>query len=360
MNSKVKINSFFNNLQFLVFIVVGFINAPIIMKKLGLDDYGIWVFIMSILSYSSVLYLGFGQSVVKYTSEYSAKNDYGSANSVLGTVFSFYSIIGLLAFTIGSLIAFILPNITKIPNGNEIQYQIAMVIVSFQIAFLFPSSVFGAILMAKQKYVYLSCARMIAHIVNFLVVFFTPKEHFSIIFLSFVFLITTTVSHGFDILLVKLTEKEFKVSFKNFSHDRFRQLFSFSMHSFLIVLSDKMIEATDTIVIGIFLNPAAVALYSVPQRLIQYLRQLLMKSSDVLFPHFSMLLAKKESQQIKDSWLSGYRLSLAIGTCISTVYLVYGGVFQTLWMGEEFHSMHKVLIILALGFLINQPITNSF
>lgn len=361
MNSKVKINSLFNNLQFIVFIIVGIINAPYILRKLGLVDYGIWVFIMSILSYSSVLYLGFGQSIIKYTSEYTAKKDYNSANTVLGTVFTFYSFIGAIAFTIGCTIAYLLPNLIDIPVGKETQYQFAMVIVSFQISFLFPASVFGGILMAKQKYVYTSSARIIAHLANLSVVVFTPEKYFTIIFLALVFMLTTTISHSFDIIMSKLTEKELKVSFKNFDPKMFKKLFSFSIYSFLIVLSDKMIELTDSIIIGIFLNPAAVALYSVPQRLVNYLRMLLMKSSEVLFPHFSMLLAKNENEKIKDSWLKGYKLSLAIGTCITVVYLTYGGIFQVLWMQKtEFYEMHKILIILSLGFLLNQPMTNAF
>lgn len=361
MNSKVKINSLFNNLQFLVFIIVGIINAPYILGKLGLVDYGIWVFIMSILSYSSVLYLGFGQSVIKYTSEFTAKKDYESANTVLGTVFTFYTFIGAIAFTLGCIVAYLLPNLIAIPEGKEIQYQVAMVIVSFQISFLFPTSVFGGILMAKQKYVYTSSARIIAHLTNLAVVILTPSQYFTIIFLALVFMLTTTISHGFDIIMAKLTEKELKVSFRNFDPKMFKKLFSFSIYSFLIVLSDKMIELTDTIIIGIFLTPAAVALYSVPQRLVNYLRMLLMKSSEVLFPHFTMLLAKNKKDQIKDSWLNGFKLSLAIATCITVVYLTYGGIFQVLWMQkEEFQDMHKILIILSLGFLLNQPMTNSF
>lgn len=360
MNSKVKINSLFNNAQFLVYTVVGFINAPIIISKLGKTDYGIWVFIMSMLSYSSVLYLGFGQSVIKYTSQYTAKNDYKSANSVLGTVFTFYTFIGIIAFILGCSVAYVLPNLIDIPDGKAIQYQVAMVIVSFQVSFLFPASVYGGVLMAMQKYVYTSSARIVTHLINFSIILFTPKEHFTIIFLAFVFMITTTISQTFDIIMVKVTEKNLVISFKNFKRDMFKKLFSFSIYSFLIVLSDKMIELTDTIIIGVFLNPVAVTMYSVPQRLIQYLRMLLMKSSEVLFPHFSMLLAKNKTNEIKESWLNGFRLSLAIGTCITVVYLTYGGIFQALWMGDDFKEMHKVLIILSLGFLLNQPMTNAF
>jgi O-antigen/teichoic acid export membrane protein len=173
-------------------------------------------------------------------------------------------------------------------------------------------------------------------------------------------MITTTISHLSDILLVHFTEKNLKVSLKNFSAERFKHLFSFSIHSFLIVLSDKLIELTDTVIIGVFMNPVAVALYSVPQRLVQYLRMLLTKSSEVLFPHFSGLCAQNRHDDIRETWLSGYRISCAIAACISVVYVTYGDVFQVLWMGEQFRDMYKILVILSLGFLLNQPITGSF
>jgi O-antigen/teichoic acid export membrane protein len=72
----------------------------------------------SLNSYFSVLDLGYGGSITKFVAHYRAKRDAASLNEILSTLFSLFTIIGVVAYVIFALVAFRLTaaTITLLPT----------------------------------------------------------------------------------------------------------------------------------------------------------------------------------------------------------------------------------------------------
>ena len=68
---KVAIKSaFYNVAGFAVSLIAGFVAAPIIVYKLGVNVYGVYSFIVALIGFTSILDFGFSSAIVKFLSQY--------------------------------------------------------------------------------------------------------------------------------------------------------------------------------------------------------------------------------------------------------------------------------------------------
>mgnify|MGYP002663486490 CR=1 FL=1 len=59
----------------LVQIIIGVIYTPIMLRLLGQSEYGLYQLVYSVVSYLSLLSLGFGSSYLRFYSRYKAQED---------------------------------------------------------------------------------------------------------------------------------------------------------------------------------------------------------------------------------------------------------------------------------------------
>ena len=72
--------------------------TPIVLHRLGNEQYGIWAFlgIFSVLGYFSLLDMGMQGTAIKYIAEFHAKNDSKSLNQVINSVIFFFLAVGFV------------------------------------------------------------------------------------------------------------------------------------------------------------------------------------------------------------------------------------------------------------------------
>jgi O-antigen/teichoic acid export membrane protein len=357
---SVRGNSIVNTVGFVVVTVLSFVLTPITFAKLGQVDYGIWVFVISLLSYSSILYLGFGTTLVRYVAKYVAEADYDELGRLTGTVLVAYLLLGIATLLVAIGIAIALPFVIDLPRESQWMYQAAVIVVGVQLGIAFPFNVYGGILIGMQRYFVINAARIAGAVLTFVGIVLISRETANVLYLSLLFLLSGMVENFTYLISARRTFPKIPVRLGDCDFRGMKHLVGFSVSSLFVLISDKIVELTDTLVVGMVLGPAAVALYSIPQRLVQYLQMLALKASEVFLPRISELHARNDHDAISESWFTGYRYMLALCFPIGLVFLFYGDVFQVLWMGETFRQMHTVLIVLTVAYFFHMPISAAF
>ena len=77
--------------------IIGIFYTPYLTRMLGQSEYGLYSLVASVISYLTILDLGFGNAIIVYTSKYLAKNDKENENKLHGMFFIIYVIIGIIA-----------------------------------------------------------------------------------------------------------------------------------------------------------------------------------------------------------------------------------------------------------------------
>ena len=331
--------------------IVGLIMMPFVIHHLGDVKYGIWVLIMNFTGYLGLLDLGVSGSIVKYVAEFKARNDRDGLNEVCSTAFHIYLICGVIAFVIATIIAFHFVPFFKIPLEQLSEAKYVTLIVGLQIGLTLPLGFFSGYMRGIQRYDLIAIIRMTFLLIRSLfIVVFLLMGH-GLVSLALIHLASTILSGAVRIAYVYRTNPDLKLKILLINKEKVRLLGHYSLFLFLYYLATRMIFAMDSLIIGYYLSAAAVTFYAIPQRLIDYVRILIM-ATGVVQPTVSHFNAEGKIDKIQSLLISGTKYSLMIALPVGASYVFVGEEFVTLWIGPRYASMtYPVLVILTFGII---------
>jgi O-antigen/teichoic acid export membrane protein len=138
---------------------------------------------------------------------------------------------------------------------------------------------------------------------------------------------------------------------------RFREVTSLSVYMLAIDWSRKLNFSIDTLVIGIFMNTSAVAIWSVGQRLAQATQRLTNQLNEMLFPTIVHNDASARLDRLQSLLLVGTRLSLATVVPIGGVLILIASPLVRAWVGPDFDA--SVVVVQLLAFTVIVRVGNA-
>ena len=81
--------------------IVGLLYTPFMLRMMGQNEYGLYSLVASIVAYLTVLDLGFGNAIIRYTAKFRTEGKVKEQYEMFGMFILLYSGIGLIAFCIG-------------------------------------------------------------------------------------------------------------------------------------------------------------------------------------------------------------------------------------------------------------------
>ena len=144
---------------FIIFLnaFVGLLYTPYMIRMLGQSEYGLYSLAASVIAYLTILDFGFGNAIVRYTAKYRAEGKEEEQYAMFGVFTIVYSAIGILVLAIGSILLF---NINSI-FGDTLTFEELettrklIILMLFNLAVGFPLGIFGSIITAYEKFIFL-------------------------------------------------------------------------------------------------------------------------------------------------------------------------------------------------------------
>ena len=154
--NQLKAGALLNYIVILLNLVVGLLYTPFMLRMMGQSEYGLYSLVASIISYLTVLDLGIGNAVIRYTAKYRAEGKQKEQYEMFGMFLIIHFIIGMISLVIGLVVYF---NIEKLFGDTmtivELNHaRIMMLIMIFNLVFTFPMSVFGSIITAYEHFIF--------------------------------------------------------------------------------------------------------------------------------------------------------------------------------------------------------------
>jgi O-antigen/teichoic acid export membrane protein len=127
-----------------------------------------------------------------------------------------------------------------------------------------------------------------------------------------------------------------------------RELTSFSVYVSIIDWSNKLNYSIDAIVIGAYISSAAVALWTVPQRLAEMLQRLTNQLNGVLFPVVVDSDAGNKPERLRMIFVRGTQLSLVSVVPLAASMTLLADPLIRAWVGPKFQESILVTQILIV------------
>ena len=331
--------------------LVGLLYTPYMLRMLGQNEYGLYSLVASVIAYLTVLDLGFGNAIVRYTAKFRAEEKISEQYEMFGMFFLLYLAIGLVAF-VGGL--FLYWNVDALFGGAMTAYELSraeimVLIMAANVAITFPMSIFGSIITAYEQFVFpkvVSIIRVILNTAVMIILLYWGYKALTMVLVQTIFNIATLVINYIyckKSLGIKLRLGKFKWGF-------LKEVSIYSFWIFLNAIMDRVYWSTGQFVLGAIAGTVAVSVFAVAIHLQSLYLQFSTAISSVFLPKVTAMVAKKEDRKrISDLFIRTGRIQNIVMSLLLFGFIVFGRPFIKLWAGDNYEDAY----LMTLAFFVS-------
>ena len=361
--NQLKAGAALNYVVIVLNMLVGLLYTPYMLRMMGQSEYGLYSLVASVISYLTVLDLGLGNAIVRYTAKFRAEGKVTEQYEMFGMFLVLYVMIGVIAFVAGLGLYFHVDTLFGATMTLEEleKARIMMLFLIFNLAVTFPMSIFGSIITAYERFVFpkvINIARIILNTVIMICLLEMGYKAIAMVVLQTVFNILTLVINYFY-CKYKL---QIKIFFRHFQWGFLKEVGIYSFWIFLNVIMDRIYWSTGQFVLGAFVGTAAVAVFAIAIQLQQMYMQFSTAISGVFLPKVTAMVARNDNRkEISDLFIRTGRIQYIVIALILTGFIVFGRDFINLWAGPGYGSAYPITLLffvsLAIPLIQNLGIT---
>lgn len=333
--------------------LIGLLYTPYMLRMMGQSEYGMYALVASVVAYLTILDLGFGNTIIRYTAKFRTEGKIKEQESMFGMFIVLYMGIGVLAFLLGMVLYF---NIDAIYGSSLSEEELRkthtlMLLMVFNLAFTFPLSIFGSIVTAYEKFVFQKVIQIARLVLNTLLMIILLEMGYRAIGM-----VTLITFFNLSSLLVNFwyckKKLKIKIKFGSFDWRFFKELAGYSFYIFLGAIIDRLFWSSGQLVLGAYVGTAAIAIFAVGIQLEQMYMGFSTAISGVFLPKVTaMATNEKSKKEISDLFIRTGRIQFVVMAFILTGFILFGHQFILLWAGDDYNDTY----IIALFFFI--PLT---
>lgn len=352
--NQLKAGVALNYVVILLNIAVGLLYTPYMLRMMGQSEYGLYSLVASVIGYLTVLDLGLGNAVVRYTAKYRAEGKTKEQYEMFGMFFVLYTIISLVAL-IGGIGLYLNVDAMFGSTMTDVELskaRIMMLILVFNLAFTFPMSIFGSIMTAYERFIFPKAINLIRILLNTAIMIALLEMGYkaiAMVVLQTVFNVATLI---INFLYCKYKLK-IKIMFARFQWGFLREVAIYSFWIFLNVIMDKIYWSTGQFILGIVAGTVAISIFAVAIQFQAMYMQFATAISGVFLPKVTgMVTLRNSNKEISDLFIKTGRIQNIIMAMILFGFLTFGRPFVNLWAGPEYSDAYIITCLFFISLYI--------
>ncbi|MDA7496617.1 oligosaccharide flippase family protein, partial [Akkermansiaceae bacterium] len=329
--------------------IIPILYTPYVIGKLGVDEYGVYSLAKSFALYFGLMSLGVGGAVLKFVNQAVAENDSRARDNIFTIFTCVYSVISLAVLLCGGGLSVYSGRIFGgISDNLDVTLQVLIGAVTLNTALSMFFGLYGAVVHSHHKFIFYktlgALATLAAPALSALVLWFGYRSVAMMCVAVFLTLL-------FGVAQIFYVHRVLGVHFcfGRIDWGPLRSVFHFSKYLFLGAIATVLYDATDKVILGMYANAAAVAVYSVGAMLSMYTATLARGVSDLLFPKINTMVARGVAiSEVEALMLKVGRLQYVILGYLLCGFILFGDRFIFLWVGDEFNSAYWIALLIMV------------
>ena len=329
--------------------VVGLLYTPYMLRMMGQSEYGLYSLVASVIAYLTVLDLGFGNAIVRYTAKFRAEKKTEEQYEMFGMFFLLYLVIGIIAFGIGLGLYFNVDTLfgntmTAVELGRA---RIMMLLLVANLAFTFPMSIWGSIIQAYEDFVFqksLNIFRIILNTAVMICLLHFGYKAVAMVVVQTIFNVLTLIVNF--IYCRRKLNIHIYFRFRHFHWGFLKEVAIYSFWIFLNAIMDRVYWSTGQFVLGAMVGTAAVAVFAIAIQLEGMYMQFSTAISSVFLPKVTAMVATNRSRkEISDLFIRTGRIQYIVLAYILSGFIIFGRQFIELWAGAGYTDAYIISLL---------------
>lgn len=350
MLNQRKLGVIISYLGQLVQIIIAIIYTPIMLRLLGQSEYGLYQLVYSVVSYLSLLSLGFGSSYLRFYSRYKAQKDEDGVAKLNGMFMEIFCSISVICVLCGLIM---IGNIREIfgTGLTESEYATARVLMGLLIinlALTFPNSVFNCSITAHEKFLFQKLLILLQNL-------FSPFLTLPLLIMGYgsIGMVSVTTFLTFLLLIANMfycfKKLHIRFAFRGFQIGLLKEMWVFTFFIFLNQIIDQINWSVDKFLLGRLVGTTAVAVYGVGGQINTLYLQFSSSISNVFVPKVNRIVAESnDDNQLTRLFTKVGRIQFMVLGLILSGFVFFGIPFIKIWAGPEYGASYAVALLLII------------
>jgi O-antigen/teichoic acid export membrane protein len=343
-------NTVYNNIGYVLQLLISLILIPFIIHKIGVELFGVWVLLEVIVTYLSLLdFTGIGGAFVKYIAEYHTKKDFKKCSQVINLGWTYYTVFWII---MAFLIFLLREPILRLFNfPPDIFNTISLVFIGvLLISFIRGSfAVFRSVLLGLQR---MDIIAILASLVNAAGVILFLSMGLGIKGLVISGLITAVFTVVFQTVFAYKILPQMKFRLFSINKDIFKKTFVYGINIRIASIAELINTHVDKIFLGYFLNTSLVGLYELGAKIAKIARSFPEQLLPAILPASSELHALDDKKNLHKLYTRGSKYLSLLTFPIAFFVIAYASLIMTLWLGRDsFKESALALQVLSVGYV---------
>lgn len=336
-------------------IVATFLSMPIMIKYLGVEQFGIWATMLTLITWVMLFDLGIGNGLKNKISESLAQDNPEQAAGYISTAYGLIGAISFVLFSLFLVLSFWIPwqMVFNSQTISEEDLRQVVITLSFFIFFNFWISLVNQIYHGLQKSSVVVMGQFISNTLALLLVFLLYQLTQSSITLM-------VWAYGISLVFANLALSGFvfkahKVllpTYKGFDKNKISPLLSLGIKFFIIQLAVLVIFMTDKILITQLLGPEHVTPYEVLFKLFSVFTVIHSLLLAPLWPAYSDAYQRGDLDWIRSNIKQQIKIALLLFLG-AFVLAIIGPIIVRLWIGDKVVASHILYYLFAVFILFS-------
>ncbi|QOL26575.1 oligosaccharide flippase family protein [Thalassotalea sp. LPB0316] len=343
--------------------ILGLLLIPFIIHHVGVEQYGVYSLVSSIILYLIILEMGLANTAIRFLSKYQATGDFTGQARFIGLMLIIYSVVTLVAMLVGGLLYQQLPAIfSHSMSVEEISLlQQTFLILMVNIAITLMSNTFTGVITAKEKFVFETGSQIVLFLLRCTVVvlvLYRGGDIVDIVIIDTLINLTQLIVRLFFVF----GRLKIQVSFEGINKDLIKEVFGYTLFIGLNVIVNQINWRVDNFIIGVMVSSAAVAVYNIGNQLILSFIAFASAISNVFVPKIVKMVTLDESlSRVTDELIRIARMQMMVLGFVLSAFVVFGPLFIELFVGQDFKQAYYVALLPMLPFIfvLAQSSTNA-
>ena len=334
----------------IVKILVNLVYTPIMLRLLGQSEYGLYQLVYSVVSYLSLLSLGFGSSYLRFYSRYKAQNDEDGVAKLNGMFILIFCSISVICILCGTVIVRNIRTIfgTGLTESEYATAKVLMELLIINLALTFPNSVFNCSITAHEKFLFQKLLILLQNL-------FSPFLTLPLLIMGYgsIGMVSVTTLLTFVLLISNMfycfKKLHVRFAFHGLKISLFKEMWVFTFFIFLNQIIDQINWSVDKFLLGRFAGTTAVAVYGVGGQINTLYLQFSSSVSNVFVPKVNRIVAEtNDNTELTTLFTKVGRIQFIVLGLILTGFVFFGMPFVNLWAGEGYGASYAVALLLII------------
>ena len=332
-------------LGFITIVGSSTIVMPMLIRRLGTAQFGIWSLAVALIEYLWLIDLGFRPATVKLSAEFRALERTGDLNYLVNTALAYSILAG------GLVLAVSWPNVRRIGALLHIEdpafaFLVRVVGLSWAAGLVF--NVFAAVLEGFQRF---DLSNRVSIVVTLLRGSFSlglVMAGYGLREMALVLLASQSTGYVMTYWYCRRVHPEMRLSPRYVSIAMAGRLFAYARQIVSGIVGSRVSLAALPSLIAYFKPVQFVTYFTQTQRMMEYAADAISRVAMVTAPRVSDWFARGYRQEIVDLARYANRYSLTMWGLLASYLFIYGGNLCRIWINQEFGDWAAVLLPLFL------------